>query len=281
MRRGLARLTGQQLTTELRSANALVVALFSLLIQIYAMMPVVQFCDAAGVNMTPFATVFVFNDVYYTFLSSVMSLGMIALCAGAPFMNQYQIQVLLRTGRRRWLRGQFGYLAVLSLIYTAYWALCPLLCAFGRIEWSADWGKIWTTLSFTDATRQLRIMLDVPYSIVAQFEPMQALGLSIALRFLYIFILGMIVFVGNLISRSCAGVVAGILITLADYMLTTEGNFVEMFWASPLTLTRLSMLDPTNTWTSPTPGEALTVLGILAAVLSLYMLLAADRHIDI
>ncbi len=66
-------------------------------------MPVVQFCDAAGVNMTPFAAVFVFNDIYYTFLSTIMSLGMVALCADAPFLSQYQMQVLLRTGRKRWL----------------------------------------------------------------------------------------------------------------------------------------------------------------------------------
>lgn len=67
MRSGFIRLTGQQLNTELRSINALTVALVSLLMQMYAIQPVVQFCDAAGVNMTPFATVFVFNDIYYTF----------------------------------------------------------------------------------------------------------------------------------------------------------------------------------------------------------------------
>ena len=120
MRSGFIRLTGQQLNTELRSINALTVALVSLLMQMYAIQPVVQFCDAAGVNMTPFATVFVFNDIYYTFLSTIMSLGMVALCADAPFLSQYQMQVLLRTGRKRWLCGQLVYLFILSLTYTAF-----------------------------------------------------------------------------------------------------------------------------------------------------------------
>ena len=90
MRSGFIRLTGQQLNTELRGMNALTVALVSLLMQMYAIQPVVQFCDAAGVNMTPFATVFVFNDIYYTFLSTIMSLGMVALfcgCTNSPLAS--------------------------------------------------------------------------------------------------------------------------------------------------------------------------------------------------
>ena len=280
MRSGFIRLTGQQLSTELRGMNALTVALVSLLMQMYAIQPVVQFCNAAGVNMTPFAAVFVFNDIYYTFLSTIMSLGMVALCADAPFLSQYQMQVLLRTGRKRWLCGQLVYLFILSLTYTAFWAVCPLLCAFGRIEWSNQWGKIWTTLSFTDAAYQMRIMLDIPYSIVSRYSPMEALMLCLSLRFLYIFMLGMIIFIGNLISRSCAGIVIGTLMSLMDYMLTTNG-FRPFYLASPLTLTRISMLDPRNIWFDPTPAKAFIVLGGGVLVLALYMLLPGRRHIDI
>ena len=280
MRKGFSHLIGQQLNTELRSANALAVALITLLMQMYALLPVLQFCDMVGFNMTPFAAVFVFNDIYCTFLSTIMSLGMIALCAGAPFLSQYQVQVLLRTGRKRWLRGQLAYLCVLALIYTAFWAVCPLICALGRIEWSAEWGKIWSTLAFTEAATQQRIMLDVPYNILMQYSPVEALALSLALRFLYVFMLGMVVFVGNLISRSCAGVVVGILMSLVDYLLTTTG-FRQFFLASPLTLTRISMLDPRNIWFDPTPGEAFMALGGAALALALYMLLAGRRHIDL
>lgn len=280
MRKGFSHLIGQQLNTELRSANALAVALITLLMQMYALLPVLQFCDMVGLNMTPFAAVFVFNDIYYTFLSTIMSLGMIALCAGAPFLSQYQVHVLLRTGRKRWLRGQLAYLCVLALIYTAFWAVCPLICALGRIEWSAEWGKIWSTLAFTDASTQQRIMLDVPYNILTQYSPVEALALSLALRFLYVFMLGMVVFVGNLISRSCAGVVVGILMSLEDYLLTTTA-FNKFFLASPLTLTRISMLDPRDIWFDPTPGEAFMVLGGAALALALYMLLAGRRHIDL
>ena len=281
MRSGFIRLTGQQLNTELRSINALTVALVSLLMQMYAIQPVVQFCDAAGVNMTPFATVFVFNDIYYTFLSTIMSLGMVALCADAPFLSQYQMQVLLRTGRKRWLCGQFVYLFVLSIIYTAFWSVCPLLCAFGRIEWSNQWGKIWTTLSFTDAAFQMRIMLDIPYSIVSRYSPMEALMLCLSLRFLYIFMLGMIIFIGNLISRSLRRYSDRHAdVTCLAYMLTTNG-FRPFYLASPLTLTRISMLDPRNIWFDPTPAKAFIVLGGGVLVLALYMLLPGRRHIDI
>ena len=280
MRSGFIRLTGQQLNTELRSINALTVALVSLLMQMYAIQPVVQFCDAAGVNMTPFATVFVFNDIYYTFLSTIMSLGMVALCADAPFLSQYQMQVLLRTGRKRWLCGQLVYLLILSLTYTAFWAVCPLLCAFGRIEWSNQWGKISTTLSFTDAAFQMRIMLDIPYSIVSRYSPMEALMLCLSLRFLYIYMRGMSIFIGNQKSRTSAGIVIGTQMSLLDYMLTTNG-FRSFYLASPLTLTRISMLDPRNIWFDPTPAKAFMVLGGGVLVLALYMLLPGRRHIDI
>lgn len=280
MRRSYARLTGQQLHTELRSPSALVVVLVTLLLQTYAMMPVVQLCDSAGVNMTPFATVFVFNDIYYTFLSTVMSLGMVALCAGAPFLSQYQVQVLLRTGRKRWLRGQLVYMLILSVLYTAFWALSPLLCAFGRIEWSGQWGKIWTTLSLTNASQELRSMLDTPYEIVGQYAPMQALALSLSLRFIYIFLLAQVVFLGNLLSRSCAGVVAGIALSLMDYAVTLYGKNALLF-CSPLTLTRLSMLDARNIWINPTPAQAFVILGTITLALAGYILLLGKRHVDV
>ena len=280
MRSRFAHLTGQQLATELRSMNTLTVVLVTVLMQIYAMQPIVNFCDAAGVNMTPFATVFVFSDIYYTYLSTIMSLGMIALCAGAPFLSHYQLQILMRTGRRRWLLGQVIYLFVLSFIYTAFWAVCPLVCAFGRIEWANQWGKIWTTLAYTDAANQMRIMLDVPTSIVTQYSPMEALMLSLSLRFLYIFMLGMIVFIGNLISRSCGGVVVGTLMSILDWVLVSNG-YSNFYLASPLTISRLSMLDPKKIWINPTPTQAFTVLGGCVLLLIVYMLLPCRRHIDI
>ena len=123
-------------------------------------------------------------------------------------------------------------------------------------------------------------MLDVPYSIVSQYSPMEALMLCLSLRFLYIFMLGMIIFIGNLISRSCAGIVIGTLMSLLDYMLTTNG-FRPFYLASPLTLTRISMLDPRNIWFDPTPAKAFIVLGGGVLVLALYMLLPCRRHIDI
>lgn len=190
------------------------------------------------------------------------------------------MQVLLRTGRKRWLRGQVIYLFALAFVYTAFWAICPLLFAFGRIEWSAEWGKIWTTLSFSGTANERRIMLDVPYAVMTRYSPMEALGLSLALKFLYIFMLGMIVFIGNLISRSFAGIIIGVVLSFEDYLISTNG-FRSLYLASPLTLTRISMLDLPNVHVNPTPSEAFMVLGGAVLLLALYMLFACKRHIDL
>ena len=226
--------------------------------------PVVSFTHAMGVNATPSGIAFYFSD--YGF-SMIMCLGLLLLFSQAPFMDEQMTNVLLRCDNLQWYLGSILYCIMLSSFYIVYWCLCLLLPILGNLDWSMEWGKIWNSLCQTTAFYEYKMTVKMPY-VLLSYSGVQALGLSIILKLLYSAIIACIVLTWNIPWRIPFGSLSTILLMLEDYF-AMNGHGYAFYWYSPSTISRLSMLDNTNTFLQPCVREALFLLMAICTALIL------------
>ncbi len=253
----------------------LVVILVPLLAYRY-MQPVLRFVTATGVNATPVGLTFFLSDYG---LSFVVTLGLLMLFSQAPFMDEQMTFVLLRCDNRKWYMGSILYCMETAFFYVLYWCACLLLPLIGKLNLTMEWGKIWTTLCRTDAYFDYRILVKMPYGLLA-YDGWQALIYSITLKGTFCMLIVSIIFTGNMIKRIPIGSVVSVLMLLQDYF-AMNGHGFAYYWYSPSTMSRLSMLDSTNTFLQPSMWEAFGVLmtaTILVQLLGIWAVGKTEIH---
>ncbi len=60
----------------------------------------------------------------------------------APFMDDQQMFVLVRTGRLRWFAGQLAYIVAANLVYFLWTALTTVLVLIPQVGFSTDWAVL-------------------------------------------------------------------------------------------------------------------------------------------
>ena len=241
----------------------IVIVLVPLLAYRY-MNPVLRFSQSTGVNVTPVGIAFFLSDYG---VSLIYCLGLILLFAQAPFMDEQMTYVLMRCENGKWYWGTLLYSLSLACGYMLYWCVCLLLPIATNIEWSSDWGKIWNTLCQTSAYYEVEIAVKMPYALLA-YNGGTALILSIALKLIYSWMISCIMLIFNTPWRIPFGTTASILLMLQDYF-AMNGRGYAYYWYSPATMSRLSMLDSTDTFLQPCPEEAICVLISIVAVVGM------------
>lgn len=226
------------------------------------MRPVAEFIQTTGIRATPVGLAFFLSDYG---LSLIFCLGLILLLSQAPFLDAQMTYVLLRCDNKSWYLGTALYCLELSLLYVVYWCVCLMLPLTGHVDWSLDWGKIWNTLCQTSASYDCGLTVKTPYVLMA-YSGSQALFLSAGLKILFCWVIAAVILVGNMPWRFPYGTALSILLMLQDYF-AMNGHGFAYYWFSPATMSRLSMLDHTNTFLQPCPSEAALTLGALVLLL--------------
>lgn len=113
--------------------------------------PVGELCARTGYKVTPYLLPFLLDEG-----SAVMMLflGVVLLFCDAPFIEDEQPYIMLRSGRRIWFIGQMLYIVVASVLYLIVLYFISVLVLLPHIEWSAEWGKLLSTFSQTSAAGQ-------------------------------------------------------------------------------------------------------------------------------
>lgn len=113
--------------------------------------PVGELCVRTGYKVTPYLLPFLLDEG-----SAVMMLflGVVLLFCDAPFIEDEQPYIMLRSGRRIWFIGQMLYIVMASVLYFIVLYFISVLVLLPHIEWSAAWGKLLSTFSQTSAAGQ-------------------------------------------------------------------------------------------------------------------------------
>lgn len=90
-----------------------------------------QYAQDVGLAVTPYFFAFQMDDGITRML---FYFGVVLLFCNAPFMDDQQMFVLVRTGRLRWFAGQLAYIVAANLVYFLWTALTQFWYSFRRSD---------------------------------------------------------------------------------------------------------------------------------------------------
>lgn len=230
--------------------------------------------------------VFPFYLASFGFLT-LFYFGIIYINSDVPFMQHINMYQVIRTGRLRWAIGQIGAIFLRSLTITLLMVLFTILPFLGRIEWSADWGKmVYTLASERRVLSEFIVENDLDfrfyYEILDRFTPIQLMALAVAVCTLFCTFLGLAMFLVSLYGGRLPAVAAAAALVLMLYFCENfplqkykrlMAHFVPTYWAEiALMETRTS-----GYYRMPSLTYMFAFLGIAIAGMSALICLRAKR----
>lgn len=202
------------------------------------MSPVREFAVTVGERIAPWGFSILLNDLVIPFV--IYSLWCIMVCE-APFQNEGYLYFAGRAGKVNWIFGEILFLIVYSGIFVLTVAVFPVICVLPQTTITSSWGKVWTTLAYTDAAGQFSIPFQLPQSLMSDSTPLKAFLISLLLVWWVSFLLAMIIFMINWIFRTKIGVAVAWLFVFFDL---TVYNIMDLQLGaySLISLSKLSKL---------------------------------------
>ncbi len=195
---------------------------------------------AAYVQLPVSAWVFPFLTSNYYSLMLIM-FGFVLFLCDAPFVDSEQAYLIIRCGKKTWLKGQLLYICLASAVYFLSVFLMSILLLLPNITFAPDWGKLVRTLSQTDLSMQFNVSLDISYKIIRLYSPAAAMGLSLLMAWLIGVLLGVMLFILNaFFSRAVGVMVTSGMVLLEIFALNNAFRFT---YVSPVSWMSLSILD--------------------------------------
>lgn len=200
---------------------------------------VLTFSRSVHIDVTPFAFVFLINNYRIQFI--IAACAVILFC-NAPFEDESYQYMISRAGKLSWGLGQIFYIIKMSILYIGCLVAATIVPFLGHITWSNEWGKIWGTLGKTNAGAEFGVELSISQNIIREYEPVDALIISILLEFSCILCIGLIIYFGNKMTGKSVGTVIGALIAVLDICVSNDW----LDWAygfSPVSLAQLELFN--------------------------------------
>lgn len=229
---GVARLRFRQLLTSLR----LPVVLGLLLLYLLGMyQPLRQMAVLTGMGVTPYGIIFLLSDQGGQITICALSL---ALFANAPFRDEMNDLITARSGRAALAAGNCLYILMTAVFYVIMLFGMPLLFSLPYTCFDPDWGSMLRSIVIDILPEGIFPRFYLDSWIMSQFSPLTALACSMALETLCIFLLGLIVYLGNRLFKRPVGLWASGALVMLDISIF---NIFSSNWYrySPLGLARL------------------------------------------
>lgn len=175
------------------------------------------------------------NSVLIFFLLAIL------LFCDAPFLEQTELFVLIRSGRVRWLLSQVLYVVSLSAAYVTWIVFCSILTVFPQGALMGDWGSLLYSLANTNAPDLVELGFRISPSMLTQFQPISAMLYEFLICFLSTVFLGSVMFCVDLVTYRVAGVVLGSLLVLEQFLASNSSGYA-FFYLSPISWINLERI---------------------------------------
>lgn len=263
--------------TKILSMKTLTLLLLLGIIYHFFLSPVKSFSQSVNYPVCPWIFPFLISDIYFV----ILFMSAVVYCfSDVPFMKEWIMYQVIRTGRVKWACGQIGSIIFNSFAFILIAILETGLILLPDITLSEGWGKVLYTLSMTNAAGEYRIPFSVSYDIINKFEPIQAVGMSILMGGLVIMFIGLLMFSLSLyISRLWANIIA-MLFVILPIVIENIGDIVPwLVYCSPISWMRLSEINVQSGmgWQTPTLLTSSIVLAIACIVLSVTIIWKIHR----
>lgn len=157
--------------------------------------------------------------------SMLIVLGYLFMLSDAPFVNERTLQVVIRTSKKAWNSSCIIYIGLLAVFYYGMILLLSML----MLSENAYWGDSWS-IPLVQAAKQGNLMIfrfsvSFPYwQFMQNYSPVYACFLVFEGNVLYAFLLGSILYVGNLGMKHSLGTWVALCVHFSGYIARKEWN---------------------------------------------------------
>lgn len=253
-----------------------IVGIFALILTRIFTQGIAEFCGMVDVPVSPWIFPFLLTgrDKLLLFFPLVL------LFCNAPFIDDNQPYLLIRSGRSAWCAGQVLYIVLATGAYFAFLMLCTILLHLPHMAFNADWGKVVTTLTSDSFFQQMEHPIVLSKHIVTYFTPLVAMWYTFFLSWLAGVFLGLVMFVVNSLTHTQSmGVFAASFFLVADAVFAR--NYMLMRF-SPVSWCNLNYIDIGGVSAYPSIQFVLTGYAmLLAALIALSFIVTRRQTIDV
>ena len=231
------------------------------------------FAGKLGLKMSAWIFPFLYMERYMKLL---FFFPIILLFCDAPFIDNNQPYIILRSKRTAWSIGQIIYIFAANIIYFLFLIIASIGLHIRNITFENDWGKIFGTLATTDAYNFVDTPLKIDAYVMKYFTPLQAVWFTFLLSCLSGIILGLVIYVCNSVFENrFLGITASSFLLILSAVLYRNPN---LQWLSPMSWNTLNNIDIGNTTAFPSFHYIITADILIIAVLVIISVAANKKQ---
>lgn len=167
--------------------------------------PLRRACETYGLGISCWYFPFQIHDIHTIFYY----FGLLLLFCDAPFVDNQQMDVILRSGKKNWFRGKIFYIVATSCLYFLFVAIAGLIEFIPYAGFSFYWEDMMNILSL-DSTLGAVIRRNV----IMSYSPIEACITQYIICVLLAVLLGLVVFYFNLYKNKVIGMGIAMTVTL-------------------------------------------------------------------
>lgn len=229
--------------------------------------PLNSFVKSVNHPIYPFIFPFLLSDTYFLILFMA---AVVYYFSDVPFMKNWTMYQVIRTGRVRWALGQIETILISSFTFVILAIGMTGILFLPNITLTEGWGKVLYTLSMTGTSGDFIIPFSIPYEIISSYTVLEGLGVTILVGGMVIAFIGLLMFCISLIgSRLLANVVAMVFVIMPMIQLNIGMAVPELDYVSPVSWMNLSEIDITGTGSGLPFSYCVATLGIMSILLSM------------
>lgn len=239
------------------------------------------FCEYSKITNRPVSMclfpIFMSNQgcVLILFLLAVL------LFCDAPFLENSEPFILIRSGRKSWLIAQCLYVITLSAFYVIHLLLCTYVSVFLHGAFIPEWGDLIYSLANTNACDLVQLTIKISPQLLSRYTPGSALNISLLTSFLVVSFIGSIMFCVNLSVHRTVGTVLGSLFVLEQFLASNASGY-SFYYFSPVSWVNLNVLNISGAGKTPSfPYVLVFLLGtsVLCWGISAYVFKKKDIQV--
>lgn len=230
--------------------------------------------------------VWIFPFLYSQFHTKLIyTLPVVMMFCNAPFTDQNQIFVYIRSGRRKWLLGQLLYIAAASALYYIFLFLVSVLSTVFAGGASLEWGETLTALSGGSAALPMQIgcnFVEISYMVTTYFTPLQAVWFTFLTSWLSAVLIGLVIFLFNIVSgtRALGVLMSSVLVVLS--CLVANGGWPTLIPYSPISWNTLDNIDVGGMTSKPSFEYCMCVyIGFIALLTICIFVFGRKKSLDV
>lgn len=162
--------------------------------------------------------------------------GWLLMISDAPFMKKNTYLSLYRSSRKKWDGAMLQYIMVQAFLYVAGIAVVSVVVSF----LCGFWGNMWSSPVYDlamDTSNHLGVKYNISFPWVNVMQALtvpQAFMITFVFLFLYLVLIGFLLYVCNLLLKEIYGILIVFGIQISGYLLQQEGYTHLSFMAKAI-----------------------------------------------